>query len=250
MSDALTLNYAASLAKPVRGKGHWSAVSIRPFDWRTNADPPVSLSGATSVILKSDVSTATLCESTTVQFPTGADASGQYICTAIPIPLDAATTVVSGVETVLGLRVYMDINDTSATAEGNNAGLVLKARNQPLGTRTAAAPGAITENYKRIINKVTGSTVATLSTTATDWPAIWTVLDASYDAAAAYRHIWVWDYSAILDAGSLGIMPGDTLYLTLAGISSGAAQWTSAKELRSAFVAYKKNIGTRFSWLQ
>lgn len=249
MSDALTLNAAAAQAKPLRDRGHWASINIKPFDWRTNADPPVSLTGATSVILKSDVSTATLCESTTVQFPTGADASGQYICTQVPVPLDAATTLVSGVETVLGLRVYLDINDTSATAEAHNAGFVLKVRNQPLGLRTAASPGAITENYKRIINKVTGDTVASLSTTATDWPAIWTALDGSYDTSGL-RHVWVWDYSAVLDAGSIGIMPGDTLYLTIAGISSAAAQWTSAKDLRGAFVAYKKNIGCTPLWLR
>lgn len=249
MSDALTLNYAASGAKPLRGRGHWGSLSIKPHDWRTLADPPVALTGATSVILKTDASTASLCESTAVEFPTGADASGQYIAVPVPVPLDAATTLVSGVETLLGLRVYLDINDTSATAEAHNAGFVLKLRNQALGLRTAAAPSAITENYKRIINKVTGDTVANLSATATDWPAIWTTLDASYDASAAYRHVWVWDYSSVLDAGSKGIMPGDTLYITLAGISSAAAQWTSAKHLRGAFVAYKKNIGGTPIWL-
>jgi hypothetical protein len=170
-------------------------------------------------------------------------------------PTDLGPFAVEVEATLPGFEYNIDgehltaLNDTSATAEAHNAGFVLKLRNQALGLRTAAAPSAITENYKRIINKVTGDTVANLSATATDWPAIWTTLDASYDASAAYRHVWVWDYSSVLDAGSKGIMPGDTLYITLAGISSAAAGWTSAKHLRGAFVAYKKNIGGTPIWL-
>lgn len=250
MASPLTIIHDIKQAViPANGRGaFWRDININPTDWRTCADPPALLTGATAPQLDSTVSSL-LGQAARVLF-TAVDADSQGCMATVRIPNDLATIGSGTSMKAQGLRVAFDLQTVDGSGngggtEGNAVGFRADITCLKVGAYNQSDPGVFTPNWGRIIDIDTGNTVASLSTTAAGWETATTGTWALYQAAytASKRMLWVWDFSNLLDDNSKGIGPGDLLVVTLRGINdAGATAFGSQHLLAGAFVQYKSNL--------
>lgn len=226
----------------------WRDININPTDWRTCADPPALLTGATAPQLDAVLSTL-LAQGCRVLF-TATDADAQGCMTAVRIPNDLAT-IGSGTKTkAAGLRVAFDIETLDGSSNGGGteaaaAGFRADITVLKVGAYQQSDPGVFTANWGRIVDIDTGNTVAALSTTAAGWETAttgtWDLYEAAY--AASKRMLWVWDFSNLLDDNGRGIAPGDVVVVTLRGINDATTTaFGSQHMVVGAFIQYKSNL--------